>query len=112
MVIANPMAAQGEDPDELGPNEFRAGSLLTLNCTLWDGTGQLMYEWAKTPAHSCSGCETDLPASSTLTLPLYSTSAGHYNCSVNGSFTSQPFTVTVIGKSLYPVTQLYNCTAV
>ena len=32
IISANYTPAPGEDPGELGPNEFTAGSVLSLNC--------------------------------------------------------------------------------
>ena len=84
---------------KLGPNEFLAGSILTLNCTV-EGSmeHQNCYMWSRTGTGSlsCTECNTSM-----LTVGgplLYSDSAGNYTCTVNGSLTSRPFTVSVVGE--------------
>ena len=53
-------AAPGEDPGGLGPNEFTAGSLLSLNCIVEGTSGSLDYRWSvmrtPTPPTQCNRC--------------------------------------------------------
>ena len=90
---------QGENPDKLGPNEFTAGGILTLNCSLDTLSNGLTYTWSMVPHHDCTNCHTDLSSktSQTLTVLLYPQYTGSYTCSINGSLTSQPFTVHLRG---------------
>ena len=101
--------APGEAPGELGPNEFTAGSELTLNCLVLGNTGSLTYSWSVSGNPSttgCTGCDIDIPspsATSTLAVPLYSYYAGVYTCTASeaGRFdsgNSYGFNVTVVGK--------------
>ena len=92
----------GVDPNQLGPNEFTAGSVLTLNCTLGGGSGDTdqHYEWSMTRndgSQSCPSC-TESVTSSMLTLILYSYTAGNYTCATSDWATSENFTVTVVGE--------------
>ena len=113
IVSAAYRPAPGEAPGELGPNEFTAGSELTLNCLVLGNTGSLTYSWSVSGNPSttgCTGCYIDIPstASTTSTLavekpPLYSYYAGVYTCTASeaGSFdsgNSYGFNVTVVGK--------------
>ena len=102
--------APGEVPGELGPNEFTAGSELTLNCLAQGNTGVVSYRWtvsgnSSTPG--CTGCVIDLPSTtSTLAVgkpPLYSYYAGVYRCNASEAGRSESsntydFLVSVIGK--------------
>ena len=92
----------GENPDKLGPNEFTAGGILILNCSLDTLSNGLTYTWSMAPHHDCTNCHTDLSSktSQTLTVLLYPQYTGNYTCSINGSLTSQPFTVHLRGKPL------------
>ena len=102
--------APGEDPDELGPSEFTAGSALTLNCTVKGHSRALTYVWSITgnsSTPSCTRCIIDLsPNASLLSLghpALNSYFAGVYTCTVSesgrpDSGNSDDFVVTVIGK--------------
>ena len=106
--------APGEAPGELGPNEFTAGSELTLNCLALGNSGVVSYRWAVSENPSTTGCENtrcdiDLSSTtSTLTVgkpPLYSYYAGVYTCTASeagrfGSGNSANFTVTVVGKHI------------
>ena len=83
--------APGEDPGELGPNEFTAGSNLSLNCDVQGNSGSLSYGWSVTGnpnTSSCTSCA--MPSSSTSTLrlaqlALTSYFAGIYTCNVSES---------------------------
>ena len=102
--------APGEDPEILGPNEFTAGSELTLNCTIKGHSGGLTYTWSVTgnPATpDCTGCNIDTSSTTSLLAlgrpALYSYFPGVYTCTVNesgrpDSGNSNAFTVTVLGK--------------
>ena len=106
--------APGEAPGELGPNEFTAGSELTLNCLVLGNSGVVSYRWSvsgnpSTPGCTNPQCDIDLSSTtSTLTVgkpPLYSYYAGVYRCtaSVAGSLDSENsgnFYVTIIGKHI------------
>ena len=58
----------GEDPGELGPNEFTAGSQLFLNCIVQGNSGDLTYTWSvmgNTPTPECTVNRCDIDTSST-----------------------------------------------
>ena len=105
-------AAPGEDHGELGPNEFTAGSLLSLNCIVEGNSGGLTYSWSvmgnPTPPTECTGCNIDTSSTiSTLTVgrPLYSFHAGTYTCTVSetgrpDSSNSGDYIVTVVGEMI------------
>ena len=44
--------APGEDPGELGPNEFTAGSVFSLNCDVQGNSGSVNFEWIVTGSDS------------------------------------------------------------
>ena len=101
--------APGEDPGELGPNEFTAGSVLSLNCDVQGNSGSVTYEWSVTGNPDTPGCAScDIPSSSTSTLrlaqfALTSYFAGDYTCTVSesdrpDSGNSDTFTVKVVGE--------------
>ena len=103
--------APGEDPDNLGPNEFTAGSILILTCTVQGNSGTLTYEWSVTGNPDTSVCRRctiigPLPHTSTLRLgqpALNSYHAGIYTCTVSesgrpDSGNSDTFNVTVVGE--------------
>ena len=105
----------GEDSNDLGPNEFTAGTDLKLNCTVEGNRNDLKYMWSvkniTTRPESCTGCNIDTSSSiSTLIVgkpPLYSYYADVYVCTVNE--TSRPlstnqdeFSVNVVGKLTFP----------
>ena len=113
-VSANYTTAPGEDPDDLGPNEFTAGSILILNCTVLGNSGTLTYEWSMTEnpntsdCHSCTVIGTQ-PHSSTLRLAkeaLNSYHAGIYTCTVSetGRDNNDDFNVTVVGVFMCTIT--------
>ena len=102
--------APGEDPGELGPNEFTAGSVLSLNCDVQGNSSSLTYQWSVTgnpDTSDCYGCDI-IPSSSTSTLrlaqfALTSYFAGNYTCTVSesdrpDSGNSDTFTVRVVGE--------------
>ena len=45
-IIPDYTAAPGEDPGELGPNGFTAGSVLKLICMAQGSSGDLTYSWS------------------------------------------------------------------
>ena len=98
--------APGEDPGELGPNEFTAGSVLSLNC---DVQGNSTYGWTVTRNPVTTGCGScAMPLSSTSTLRLNQSAltsyfAGDYTCTASesgrpDSGNSDTVTVRVVGK--------------
>ena len=110
-ISANYTAAPGEDPDDLGPNEFTAGSILILDCAVQGNSGTLTYGWSVTGNPDTSYCRDctiigPQPHSSTLRLAqpaLNSYHAGIYTCIVSesgrpDSGNSDTFTVTVVGE--------------
>ena len=112
----------GEVPGELGPNDFTAGSDLTLRCSVEGHSGGLTYSWSvtgntSTPGCTAGGCDIDTTSnravmstgsSSTLVVgmpPLLSYYAGNYICTVteDGRSTSENsdvFLVNVVGELL------------
>ena len=99
----------GEAPGELGPNDFTAGSDLTLKCSVEGHSGGLTYSWSVTGNPStpgCTDCGNDLGSSSTLVVgrpPLLSYYAGNYTCTVtedgrSASENSDVFLVNVVGE--------------
>ena len=110
----------GEVPGELGPNDFTAGSDLTLRCSVEGHSGGLSYSWSvsgnpSTPPGCGSYCDIDttsntavmsMGSSSTLVVgrpPLLSYYAGMYICTAiepdrPGSRNSDDFSVSVVGE--------------
>ena len=111
-IISDYIPTPGEDPEELGPNEFTAGSLLSLTCMAQGGSGGLTYSWSvagnpDTPSRCTSSCNIDTTPTIPLTLEvgplLQSFRAGTYTCRVSesgrpSSGNSEDFTVVVVGK--------------
>ena len=107
-ISADYTPAPGEDPGELGPNEFTAGSQLSLKCIVQGASGDLTYTWSvmgNPPTPGCSVCGSASSTTSTLTvgLTLFSYRAGIYTCTVSesgrpNSDNSDDFTVRVVGK--------------
>ena len=112
-ISADYNPAPGEVPEELGPNEFTAGSELTLNCIVHGESGALTYEWSvmgNPDTTDCTNCvvidTSSPPSTSSLTLgkpALNSYFAGTYTCTVTesgrpDSSGMNDFTVTVVGK--------------
>ena len=103
--------APGEDPGELGPNEFTAGSVLSLNCDVQGNSSGVTYLWSAIGNRDTDECEVgrcNNPSSSTSTLrlaqlALTSYFAGDYRCTVSesgrsNSENSDTFTVRVVGR--------------
>ena len=102
--------APGEVPGELGPNQFTAGSSLSLTCSVegHSDSEDLSYSWSvsgnpNTP--NCGSCGTPSSTTSTLIVgrPLYSYRAGNYTCTVNetsrpDSGSSDVFSVAIVGE--------------
>ena len=109
-ISADYTPAPGEDPGELGPNEFTAGSVLSLNCIVQGDSGDLTYTWSvmgNPPTPGCVACPIALSTTSTLIVgsPLTSYRAGIYTCTVSesgrpDSDNSDDFTVRVVGKKM------------
>ena len=109
-ISANYIPAPRDKPEELGPNEFSAGSVLSLTCIVEGNSGGLTYTWSvignpSTPG--CTGCSIDSSITSTLDLrrPLYSYYAGNYTCTVSesgrpDSDNRDDFPVRVVGKRM------------
>ena len=107
--------APGEDRRELGPNEFTAGSVLSLNCDVQGNSSSVSYEWTVTGNPDTTGCaRCAVPSSSTSTLrlaqfALTSYFAGDYTCTVSESVrpnsgSSHTFTVRVVGETVHDIT--------
>ena len=122
-VSADYRPAPGEVPGKLGPNEFTAGSNLTLNCSVHGNSNELSYRWSVSGNPSTTdckdnGCDIDLSSTtSPLTVgkpPLYSYYAGIYTCTVSeaGRFdsgNSDDFKVTIFGKHIYIKPLQHDC---
>ena len=122
MIRLDYTAAPGEDPDQLGVNEFTAGSILSLHCVVQGSSSSLTYEWSVTgnpDTSDCTRCDV-IPSSSISTLTLAQDSlnsyhAGNYTCTVwesgrNESRNSDTYTVTVVGEILESVDSQSLCT--
>ena len=122
-IIEEYNPSPGEVPGELGPNEFTAGSELTLDCMVHGNSGDLTYEWSvrdnpDTTASGCTNCVIDTSSTtSTLTVgdsALYSYYAGIYTCTVTeddgpeDSGNNDDFTVTVVGKMMIIIMYVIN----
>ena len=119
-ISADYTPAPGEDPGELGPNEFTAGSAFSLNCIVQGNSGDMTYTWSvmgNPPTPGCTGCDIDT-SSTTSTLivgsPLYTYHAGIYTCTVseNGrpdSDNSDDFTVRVVGERMCTLCTVLYC---
>ena len=115
-IIEEYNPAPGEVPGELSPNEFTAGSELTLNCMVHgNSSGELSYEWSVRDIPDTTGCsdcviiDTSSPTTSTLIVgdpALYSYYTGIYTCNVtedggpDSSRNNDNFTVRVVGKMM------------
>ena len=83
--------APGEVPGELGPNDFTAGSDLTLNCSVEGHSKGLTYSWSVTGNPStptgCYGCNIDTSSTTSSLVvgkpSLHSFHAGNYTCHVS-----------------------------
>ena len=107
-IISNYTSVPGEDPGELGPNEFTAGAVLSLTCMAQGASEDLTYSWSvagnpDTPSEC--GCDIDTTPTIPMTLevgpPIQSFRAGTYTCTVSEagrpSSGSSDFTVVVVG---------------
>ena len=103
--------APGEVPGKLGPDEFTAGSVVSLKCVVEGQSGDVSYSWSLTGnpiTPGCSRCSVDTSSTtSTLYLgvfSLYSYYAGNYTCSVGErgrpNSHSSSFTVKIVGESV------------
>ena len=110
-IIPDYIPAPGEDPGELGPNEFTAGAVLSLTCMAQGASGDLTYSWSVAGNPVPPGCTTDCVIDTTPTIPmilevgplLQSFHAGTYTCTVSeagrpSSGSSDDFTVVVVGE--------------
>ena len=112
-VIPKYTSVPREDPGELGPNEFTAGSVLSLTCIGQGASGGLTYSWSvagnPVPPPNCTDCTIETTSiTSTLKVGflLYSFLAGVYTCSVSesgrlSSGNSEDITVVVVGEELH-----------
>ena len=99
--------APREAPGILDPNQFTAGSILTLRCSAQGLSGNLSYRWSvsgNTSSSDCTSCAINVSSTtSTLDLEnLYPYFAGTYKCAVSGTQGSPLhcayFIVTVVGE--------------
>ena len=109
-IIPDYIPAPGEDPGELGPNEFTAGAVLSLTCMAQGASGDLTYSWSvagNPDTSSDCGCDIDTTPTIPMTLEvgplLQSFRAGTYTCTVSeadrsSSGSSDDFTVVVVGE--------------
>ena len=108
-IRPNYRPAPGKDPGEMGPNNFTAGSVLSLDCDVQGNSGSVGYEWTVTGnphTTGCTACAISSSSTSTLRLAqfaLTSYHAGVYTCTVSesgrpDSGNSDTFTVRVVGK--------------
>ena len=110
-IIPDYIPAPGEDPGELGPNEFTAGAVLFLTCMVQGASGDLTYSWSVAGNPDTPGCTTDCVIDTTPTIPMtlevgptiQSFRAGTYTCTVSeadrpSSGSSDEFTVVVVGE--------------
>ena len=110
-IIPDYIPAPGEDPGELGPNEFTAGAVLSFTCMAQGASGDLTYSWSVAGNPDTPGCTTDCVIDTTPTIPMtlevgptiQSFRAGTYTCTVSeadrpSSGSSDEFTVVVVGE--------------
>ena len=109
-IISNYTSAPGEDPGELGPNEFTAGNVLSLTCMAQGASEEeLTYSWSVAGNPDTPGCTSDCfigtPTTPTLEVgpPIQSFRAGTYTCTVSeadrpSSGSSDEFPVVVVGE--------------
>ena len=103
--------APGENPGELGPNEFTAGGILSLTCMAQGTSAGLTYSWSEAgnpdpPPPDCTFCNIDTtPTTPTLEVGLLLPSfrAGTYTCTVSetgkpSSESSEDFPVVLVGE--------------
>lgn len=88
-VIVDYTPAQSETPEKLGPNEFTAGSHLTLICVVrgHSNSDNLRYHWSVAGSPStpgCTACSNVIPSATHRVVyhwKLYSWLSGNYSCS-------------------------------
>ena len=110
-IIPDYIPVPGEDPRELGPNEFTAGAVLSLTCMAQGASGDLTYSWSVAGNPVTPGCTTDCVIDTTPTAPMtlevgppiHSFHAGTYTCTVSeadrpSSESSEEFPVVVVGE--------------
>ena len=108
-IIPNYISVPGEDPGELGPNEFTAGAVLNLTCMAQGASEGLTYSWSvagtPVPPSDCTCSIDTTPTIPTLEVGplLQSFRAGTYTCTVSetgepSSGSSDDFTVVVVGE--------------
>ena len=108
-IIPDYIPAPGEDPGELGPNEFTAGAVLNLTCMAQGASEGLIYSWSVAGNPDTPGCTTDCDIDTTPTMTLevgpllQSFRTGTYTCTVSeadrpSSGSSDDFTVVVVGE--------------
>ena len=109
-IVPDYIPVPGEDPGELGPNDFTAGAVLNLTCMAQGASEDLTYTWSVAGNPDTPGCTTDCDIDTTPTAPtlevgplLQSFRAGTYTCNVSeagrsSSESSDDFTVVVVGE--------------
>ena len=108
-IIPDYISAPGEDPKELGPNEFTAGGVLSLTCMVQGASGDLTYSWSvaenPVPPPDCNCNIGTTPTTPTLEVGplLQSFRAGTYTCRVSetgrpSSESSEDFPLVVVGE--------------
>ena len=98
--------APGENPVKFGPNEYTAGSSLTLNCAVEGNSSPLIYEWSVMGNAGTLGCTQCNVNTSSLVVgspAILSYHAGDYTCSVRETgrptaTNNDTFPVNVLGK--------------
>ena len=108
-IIPDYISVIEKEPGKLGPNEFTAGSVLSLTCMAQGASGGLTYSWSvagnPVPPPDCT-CNIDTtPTTPTLEVGpiLQSFRAGIYTCTVSetgrpSSESSEDFPVIVVGE--------------
>ena len=107
-ITPNYISVPGEDPGELGPNEFTAGAVLSLTCMAQGASGGLTYSWSVAGNPDTPSCSCDIDT--ILTTPtlevgplLQSFRAGTYTCTVSetgrpSSESSEDLPVVLVGE--------------
>ena len=120
-INADYTAAPAADFTELGPNEFTAGSLLSLNCIVHGNSEHLTYTWsvmATSYTTECTGCNINVSSATSIlnlgSAALTSYHAGIYTCNVSESgrpdtYNSDDYTVTVVGKRMCTFFNIVCC---
>ena len=108
-ITPNYISAPEENPEELGPNEFTAGGVLSLTCMAQGASGGLTYSWSvagnPVPPSDCPCYINIAPTTPILEVgpPLQSFRAGTYTCTVSetgkpSSESSEDFSVVLVGE--------------